>query len=157
MRALIFSDSHGNLSPMLAAARLHPEAQAVFFLGDGLRDFERFCELSPGLITAAVSGNNDPFGGAPGELRHRFGGKLLFMIHGHRYGVKRGIDAAVDAAVAAGADILLFGHTHVPLERTERGLYVLNPGSIGLPYDGKPSYGILDVTSAGVSLFSARL
>lgn len=34
---------------------------------------------------------------------------------------------------------LVFGHTHLPLERvTEQGLELLNPGSVGMPFDRDP-------------------
>ncbi len=36
MKCLVFSDSHGNVSYMKKALRLHPDAEVVFFLGDGL-------------------------------------------------------------------------------------------------------------------------
>ena len=46
-----------------------------------------------------------------------------------KWGVKSGCDAAIARARAAGADILLFGHTHQPLcQQMEDGLWVLNPG-----------------------------
>ena len=45
------------------------------------------------------------------------------------------------------ADILLFGHTHVPMQDYDDGLYVLNPGSL---HGANASYGILDITPAGI-------
>ena len=44
--------------------------------------------------------------------------------------------------VEAGADILLFGHTHMPLTLYEDGLYIMNPGSCHGYY---ASYGIIDI------------
>jgi predicted phosphodiesterase len=42
---------------------------------------------------------------------------------------------------------LVFGHTHLPFRRTsaERGIELVNPGSVGLPLDGdvRPSYALL--------------
>ena len=31
---------------------------------------------------------------------------------------------------------LVFGHTHLPFMRETRGIELLNPGSVGLPFDG---------------------
>lgn len=44
------------------------------------------------------------------------------------------------------ADILVFGHTHIPMERKVKDHIFLNPGSVGQPRDGNPkaSYMILD-------------
>ena len=49
-------------------------------------------------------------------------------------------DAAVAAALeAANADVVVCGHTHVQQERRVPGVPALvNPGSVGLPYQGQP-------------------
>ena len=39
IRLLILSDAHRDSLSLAAAIRLHPEADAVFFLGDGEDDF----------------------------------------------------------------------------------------------------------------------
>ena len=36
------------------------------------------------------------------------------------------------------ADVLLVGHTHLPLLRKARNLTIVNPGSVGQPLDGDP-------------------
>jgi diadenosine tetraphosphatase ApaH/serine/threonine PP2A family protein phosphatase len=36
------------------------------------------------------------------------------------------------------ADRLIFGHTHLPFYREAHGRELMNPGSVGLPYDGDP-------------------
>jgi putative phosphoesterase len=33
---------------------------------------------------------------------------------------------------------LIFGHTHLPFARTANGIELINPGSVGLPFDGDP-------------------
>src|SRR4051812_834708 len=33
---------------------------------------------------------------------------------------------------------LIFGHTHLPFARTSHGIELINPGSVGLPFDGDP-------------------
>jgi diadenosine tetraphosphatase ApaH/serine/threonine PP2A family protein phosphatase len=39
----------------------------------------------------------------------------------------------------SGARRVLFGHTHVPFARvTEGGVELINPGSVGMPFDGDP-------------------
>jgi len=46
--------------------------------------------------------------------------------------------------------LLLFGHTHRPVDRTVGATRLINPGSVGLPLDGipRPAYGILDFEGA---------
>lgn len=48
-----------------------------------------------------------------------------------------------------GKEILILGHTHVPMLREVEGGLVLNPGSVGQPRDGvkEASYALLDTAS----------
>ncbi|HHF59031.1 MAG TPA: metallophosphoesterase, partial [Thermoplasmatales archaeon] len=52
-------------------------------------------------------------------------------------------------AEIADADVLVFGHTHIPMERRVKDKIFLNPGSVGQPRDGNPksSYMIFDTES----------
>ena len=78
-------------------------------------------------------------------------GHRVFATHGHRYRVNSTLDYLEQAALEEGCDIALYGHTHVSQCTYENGIYVMNPGSASCPRDGNPpSYGILDVSSAGV-------
>lgn len=45
-----------------------------------------------------------------------------------------------------GTDLLLLGHTHIPYEVKTGDVWIVNPGSVGMPRDGNPraSYAILD-------------
>jgi predicted phosphodiesterase len=54
---------------------------------------------------------------------------------------RMGIDPAM-------VDLLVCGHTHVPLDRTIKGVRVVNVGSVGLPFDGDPRacYALISVT-----------
>ena len=132
MQFLVLSDSHGRADRLVSVCAAHPDIAALLFLGDGLS-----------LDTPA-----------PEEDTFDLFGHRVFMMHGHRAGVKGGDGAARSLALARGADILLYGHTHRPLAcyDPDGPLYVMNPGSIGAPPDGHPSYGILDILPGGVML-----
>ena len=163
MTLLVMSDTHGRIDRVREVLRIHSEASAVIFLGDGLRDLpeELICSEHPRLY--AVSGNCDPFllGGCSlgEEALLDFGGYRFLLMHGHRHGVKSGRENALAYASARGADVLLYGHTHVPEERylpTEEGgkpMWVFNPGSLGVPWDGLPSYGLIQIRGRQI-LFS---
>jgi putative phosphoesterase len=45
------------------------------------------------------------------------------------------------------AEVLLIGHTHIPMARRVAGTWIFNPGSVGFPKDGDPraSYALLSV------------
>ena len=74
--------------------------------------------------------------------------------------MKYGLDGAIKLATEQNADILLFGHTHTPLEKyiptDEGGFYLFNPGSIGAGYGGA-SYGVINITDKGILLSHGRL
>ncbi|OJU13240.1 MAG: hypothetical protein BGN88_02445 [Clostridiales bacterium 43-6] len=153
MRVLVISDSHGANSVIGDAIETQNTADYVLFLGDGIRQFEDYSYLYPEKTFVAVRGNCDFFGREKLSETILAGNKRIFMTHGHSYYVKAGLDEAINAAKGQNADILLFGHTHVSYVGYENGLYIMNPGSIALPRRGKPSYGVIDITSAGIVPF----
>lgn len=130
MRILVFSDSHGRVSPMIDAVELY-RPDVAFHLGDVVRDGENLRLACPELTLYQVQGNCD-LGRADCETEGvaRLGGKTVFYLHGHTRYVKSGIGPAVTAAQAVGADILLFGHTHRPLHAQYDGLLAINPGAV---------------------------
>ncbi len=145
---LILSDSHGHPASVSESIR-RTNPDGILFAGDGLRDFSRMelpCPLwavqgnCDFLMSPLIIGGNlqDP----PLEELLMFDGIRILLMHGHRYGVKSGLSVAVAHAAHREADILIFGHTHLPTERrlipgTEEGmaltkpLILFNPGSIG--------------------------
>lgn len=54
----------------------------------------------------------------------------------------------------AGADVVVLGHTHVPMIFEWKGKYVVNPGSAGQPRDGDPraAYVLLDTDGPEIKL-----
>lgn len=152
MKILVFSDSHRSLSGMYAAIDLH-QPQQVIHLGDMMYDAEEVAEHYPRLPFCLVPGNCDGWGAAVPVIKQiTLAGKSILLSHGHRWGVKSGHDAAIAAARAAGADILLFGHTHIPLcQQLEDGLWMMNPGP------ARSSYGLLVLEDGTVSCSLHRL
>lgn len=156
---LILSDSHGHPHRVAEALRrVRPDG--VLFAGDGLRDLS-LCDLPCPLW--AVRGNCD-WGSSPlilGGRAEEIEDELLFspqgvrilLTHGHRYGVKGGLGGLIAAGVTRKADVVIFGHTHLPVElhlspdRSEgyglsSPLTVFNPGSLG---DSSASFGTLTI------------
>ena len=164
MKCLCFSDSHGSPYNIRIALNKHPDAEVVFFLGDGLRDLEDFI-LDRKIAFFAVQGNCD-YNGLLGESFVKktdsitLMGKRIFFTHGDLYGVKYGLDGVKKLALDHNADIVLFGHTHQPLEKyvptDEGGFYLFNPGSIGGGYEGG-SFGVINITDKGILLSHGRL
>ncbi len=72
--------------------------------------------------------------------------KRFYMVHGHQYGVKMSLQSLYYRAKEKEADIVLFGHTHVPCCEQEDGIWLINPGSPSRPrLAGKGSYALIDI------------
>ena len=124
---VILSDTHRNLQPLDKIATVLAESDYIIHLGDLASDANGLLREYP-QKTYVVAGNNDFFGGIPGELVLQAEGRRLFMCHGHHYGVKSGTERLVQAAKERGCDIALYGHTHVADVHEEDGVLVINPG-----------------------------
>jgi putative phosphoesterase len=167
---LVLSDSHGrtaHLTRLIEQLNFRPTA--ILFLGDGLRDLRVFEEHPTwrDIPVYAVAGNCDCFfdftsAREPNCRLLPVGTHRIFMTHGHRYGVKHSLESAVAAAVSREADVLLYGHTHVPFEKTypvgaliggielKKPLLVLCPGSLGDPRNGQPTFATLTLRDNGI-------
>ena len=140
---------------------------AVLHLGDGAAEVLTLRSAFPGLPFYAVCGNCDSFTYADyGIMEDRLlnaGAHTVYLCHGHRFGVGGGTSSLAAYAAYRGADIVLYGHTHIADEvylpaddssLNARPMWIFSPGSIGKPRDDiRPSFGILDITEKGV-LFS---
>ena len=71
-------------------------------------------------------------------------GRLLFCTHGHVWGA--GLHNSVNRLPTLRADdALVYGHTHVKVnQQGPDGIWLFNPGSVGIPKDGSHSYGIYE-------------
>lgn len=160
MKCLCFSDSHGSSAAMRRAINKHPDAEVIFFLGDGLSDFEELI-YDAGRMYIAVRGNCDSCGILGDRMIKKTDsislmGYRILLTHGDLYGVKYGLDGIMGLAVDQRADIVLFGHTHQALEKyvsaENGGYYLFNPGSIGGGYGARPSYGVINLSEKGILL-----
>ena len=66
--------------------------------------------------------------------------KLLILSDSHN---SRLAIENILAAEARGAEVALFGHTHVPVAEQHGSVFLFNPGSCGRCYTGPNTYGIL--------------
>lgn len=146
MKFLVFSDSHGNSQVMRKIIQRQLDAgglDAVFFLGDGIRDVIELTHDFPSLRFECVLGNCDSPSDVKNELCDTsyeklvtFGAWKFILMHGHKYDVKYTYQDAVDHAIDKEADCLFFGHTHRAEDLTLDGSLkgsarIINPGSCG--------------------------
>ena len=115
-KLLVLSDSHGGRAAIeRVLLKENANIDALVFLGDGLRDLEQALTLYPRLRAYSVAGNCDYGALEPMDGLAAFDQTIAFYTHGHMYGVKYDLDTLTDAAAARGAEVALFGHTHVPM------------------------------------------
>lgn len=151
MRIIVFSDSHNNFFKLKQAVEQQKDADLFLHLGDGEREFDDIVCCFPQKRFLSVRGNCDWATDKKTEDLVVCMGKRIFFTHGHLYGVKRDTSRLLNRALELNADICCFGHTHIAVSTYESGVYIFNPGSIARPAAGLPSYGIIDITDAGIA------
>ena len=150
MRFGVISDTHGNnriIRQAIAAAGL---VDGWLHAGDYSQDARWLVELS-GLPVYVVAGNCD---GRVDILIDEYieaGGNKIWLTHGHRYGVKHGLQDIVWWGGQYEADVAVFGHTHVPYCDWYDNMLLFNPGSLAAPRYGRPTFGLLTVECDGIT------
>lgn len=149
MRILVVSDTH-NKHEYLDMAIEEVQPDRIFHLGDG-DGCEIYMEAVAGCPVEIVRGNCDFASTLPAEVVMRVGAHVVMLTHGHYYQVNYGTEELVEAAREKGADVVMYGHTHVPDVSEHQGVLVINPGSISYPRQrGKePSYAVVEVDEKG--------
>ncbi len=143
-RIVVISDSHGNPDKIEAVLTKEDRCKTIVFCGDGLRDLA-FIDLPKDAVLLKVDGNNDFYEtvGCEQEILQEVHGRILFIAHGHRHGVKSSTNYIAETARARGANIILFGHTHIPCF-IEGDPILFNPGAL---MDNR--YGIIEISDTG--------
>lgn len=57
------------------------------------------------------------------------GGRVIYLTHGHHFNIDNPLPMCR-------GDVMIYGHTHVPLDETKDGFRFLNPGSVSIPKNG---------------------
>jgi uncharacterized protein len=159
MRVVVLSDTHSprrwKSCPPLVAAQLR-QASVILHAGD-VCTADVLDELAAYAPVHVVMGNNDgpdvAAWGAPETLEVTLGGLRIGMIHDS--GQAAGRTGRMRRLFPA-ADLVVFGHSHIPMDVTGDGVRIFNPGS---PTDRRRqphgTVGVLDVEDgvlAGASI-----
>lgn len=127
----IVSDSHDRgiyLEQWLNLAK-RARYDAVFHLGDYDSD-ARWLSRRLDVPMICVAGNCDMFSKLPRMARAAYGQQRILAVHGHLQDVKYGYEKLSYYAEEQGANIALFGHTHVPFADWVGGVLLVNPGAL---------------------------
>lgn len=157
MRIVVVSDTHIPGRAKRLPARLMRELKrcdAVLHAGDWTRwsVYETFAAFAP---TTGVAGNND----GPDIVRRlglrrvvELDGCRIGIVHGHGGTGRRETETnALRAFAGEKLDLIVFGHTHIPVNKTADGVRVFNPGS---PTDKRRqplySFGLLHIERGAI-------
>ena len=130
------------------------EVDMIFHLGD-FKSIEVVDRIKNKKKFIGVSGNNDDR-----SITNSLSEKEIIEIEGWKIGLFHGcgnakttLENTINEFKENTPDIIVFGHSHVPIIKTENGVLLLNPGS---PFKkGKQqklySYIILDITKRSIN------
>ena len=149
MRLLVISDTHKKIRGVLNLLKGDHRFDAIIHLGDMVEDAEDLHHIS-GLPVYYVAGNCD-WGSHYGKSEKviELMGKRIYICHGHLARVKESDDVLRRLIINEGYDMALYGHSHVASIRYEGEAILMNPGSISLPRDGRPSFGVISIDEHG--------
>ena len=144
MRIGLVSDSHGQLEPLQQALLKLQAVDLILHAGDLYQD--ALClSKQTSIEVQAVAGNCDAWSLAPRERILEVGGFKLWLLHGHRFSIKRDTSQLVATAEDRGVDIVVFGHTHRRIVFRCKGILFVNPGSVADGRGSEESYGLLEI------------
>lgn len=147
MRIGILSDTHGDLTLARLALTNMGEIELLLHAGDHYNDAGQLVENSNVKLYAVV-GNCDWHQTGPTDLLIDAGGKKIWLTHGHKYRIKDSMQALIEKAKEQKADIVVFGHTHIPTVETVDGILLFNPGSISFPRSRQgATYGVIEISN----------
>ena len=101
----------------------------------------------------------------PREIRLTLAGVRILLVHGSPRRVNeylyedRPVASFQRLAAASDADVIVFGHTHIPYTKRVDGVLFVNIGSVGKPKDGDPRacYIILELRDGNVDVHYRRV
>lgn len=144
MKVLVVSDTHRHNENYLKLLNMH-HPDMVIHCGD-VEGSEYVLTQAADCPVHMVKGNNDFFSELPRELELEIGPYKVWVTHGHNYGVSASNGYIRQEAIDRGMDIVIYGHTHIPLLDQSGEVVSLNPGSIAYPRQAGriPSYAIIE-------------
>lgn len=160
MRLLIGSDIHGRLGPAkkLSSLILSYRPDRVLLLGDYLYEGPRNAlspDHNPGEVAKILNKWSGKIVAVRGDCDSRADQSALRFsmledcrvldLDGRKADLIHGDLLTGDIVEVERGDILMFGHTHVPVLKKEDGVIYFNPGSVSYPKSGSPaSFGLLE-------------
>jgi len=145
----VISDTHRYKWVIEEAVKKLAGCDLLIHLGDNVQDVLEIEKYFKGRIIN-VKGNCDLSTALPSERTEIIDNKKYFITHGHRYEVKHTLSRLKEKAVEVGADVVLYGHTHIAGIAFEDGIWLINPGSPAVPRDGFFSVALINTEGGAI-------
>jgi len=159
LRYGVLSDTHGSVRP--AVFDLFQGVRRIYHCGD-VGSQECLMDLEVIAPLRAVYGNMDPWsiaGACPEKVIEAAEFGTVVLYHGSRFGHSN--DAIMQGLyrefAADKPRLVLFGHTHVPVNELRHGVLFVNPGSASLPHPGAGPTAALVEYNPGSGNLTARI
>lgn len=130
-KIFVFSDTHGNTDGCIRIIEQAKQLDAIIHCGDHVRDADDIHSIFPKIPMYNVRGNCDFMAFEPNDKIMATDGVKIFITHGHSYNVKASLRELKVKGHELNAEVVVFGHTHVPVIELDGGMIMLNPGSSG--------------------------
>ncbi len=128
-KLVVLSDVHHDIDKVRKILPIINSADCLIFCGDGLNEMMSIRgEIT--VPTVFVKGNNDWQTKIAEMSSITLGETRALVVHGHRHGVRHGVDGLIAAARLKNCRLVFFGHTHTPYDAVCEGIHIINPGAI---------------------------
>ncbi len=145
MKIIVLGDTHRYTSSIDAIKDVLTKADLVIHTGDNYDDM-LYIQRKYNKNTIGVKGNCDWNIEAIRERLEVINNKRIYIVHGHKHGVKNGLSGIFYKGKEMNADLVIFGHSHMSFYCQEEGMIILNPGSLSLPRgNATKSYAVVEI------------
>lgn len=131
MKILLVSDSHNDLEYLYDVIK-NENPDLTIFAGDHSSDAIDMQNIFFDKKFIIVRGNCDYFDRVTKDIEEveiENLGKIV-LTHGHLHGVKSNLNNIYSFGVEKGANMVVFGHTHIQHKSEFKGILFINPGAI---------------------------
>lgn len=146
-KIVVMSDSHGFHQMIDEVREREPDGDYYVHCGDSEAETQMMRHW------LCVKGNNDWYSDFNDKIIFEAEDVKFLVTHGHRFGYSDRESRMIYALQESNCDVLLSGHTHVPMCKEVDGYILINPGSTTLPRGGSPrSYCVIIVNGKKISV-----
>jgi len=146
MKIAVVSDTHHRTKSIIKKLKDIKNLDLIIHLGDMVKDAYKI-ENEIGVEVIKVKGNCDyNVFDEKEEMILNYKKRKFFITHGHKYNIKYDFNQLYYKAKEIEADVVIFGHTHIPSSETVEDIIFFNPGSTTIPRTQKgKTFGIVEI------------